>query len=259
MVAGAGAGAQPEPGRRSQAQNLSVGKAAAILRAVADHPDGLSVAALARVTGIPRPTARRLVDGLAAERLLVRLRDHDQILLGSGLLELARRVPRQRLLIEAAQAPLETLVSAVNESASLVVAQADGTLTGILHIHASRRLRPASWTGQTWSPYPSASGRVLLSWLPASELERFLTTVPNEGSVREELRVIRARGYAYSADELEEGLAVLAAPVLREGALEAIVTVSAPVSRLPPETAERIAPAVLHAAREIAAANVQYG
>ena len=224
----------------SQQRNLSVGKSAAILRAVAAHPDGLSLAALARATSIPRPTARRLVEALSAERLLVRLREQDAILLGPGLIELSRAVPETRLLIEAAQQPLEDLVAEVNESASLVVEQSDGTLTGILHVHADRRLRPASWVGQVWRPLHSATGRVLLASLPDQELERRIVAGGlgvgldelEVEQLRRDLEVVRRDGYAYGANELEDGLAVVAAPIMQNGLLRAIVTASAPTSRL---------------------------
>lgn len=232
----------------SQQRNLSVGKSAAILRAVAVHREGLSLAALARETSIPRPTARRLVEALTAERLLVRLRDQDTILLGPGLIELSRAVPETRLLVEAAQKPLEQLVAEVNESASLVVEQSDGTLTGILHVHADRRLRPASWVGQVWSPLHSATGRVLLASLSEDELNRRIAAgglgvdMDEAGGarLRRDLEVVRRDGYAYGADELEDGLAVVAVPVVRNDLLRAILTVSAPTSRLEPERARGV-------------------
>ena len=243
----------------SQQRNLSVGKSAAILRAVAAHPDGLSLAALAREASIPRPTARRLVEALSAERLLVRLRDQDTILLGPGLIELSRAVPETRLLIEAAQKPLEQLIAEVNESASLVVEQSDGTLTAILHVHADRRLRPASWVGQVWRPLHSATGRVLLASLSEDELERRIAAgglgveLDDAGfeQLRRELEVVRRDGYAYGADELEDGLAVVAVPVERTGLLRAIVTVSAPTSRLEDERASEVARALRSTARVI--------
>ena len=55
-------------------RNASVGKAAALLRVAAAHPDGLSVSALARAAGLPRATALRMVDALEAEGLLARAR-----------------------------------------------------------------------------------------------------------------------------------------------------------------------------------------
>jgi DNA-binding IclR family transcriptional regulator len=244
----------------SQERNLSVGKSAALLRAVAEHPDGLSLAALARATAIPRPTARRLIDALAAERLVVRLRDRDTILLGPGLVELARAVPQTRLLVEAAQAPLDRLVADINESASLVVEQSDGTLTGVLHIDASRRLRPASWVGQVWRPLPSATGRVLLAALSDAELAARLNaggpgvelSAADRDRLRRDLDAVRKAGFAYGANELEDGLAVVAVPVQAHGVLRAIATVSAPTTRLGADDAAFVAGELQRAAAEIA-------
>ena len=94
-------------GRMSANQrNVSVGKAAALLRAAARYPDGASVSQLARATRIPRATALRMIVALESEYLLTRIADDDRVLLGTGILELAAAVRPERILIEAAREPM---------------------------------------------------------------------------------------------------------------------------------------------------------
>src|SRR5262245_32929816 len=119
-------------------RNASVGKAVAILRAAAARPDGASVSALARATGLPRATALRMGEALEAEGLLSRLRDRDAVLVGTALLDLATAVRPERLLVEAARAPLEDLVRATGESATVSVRHGD--LIVCVHESAGPRL-----------------------------------------------------------------------------------------------------------------------
>ena len=59
----------------AQRRNQSVQKAAALLRAAAATPEGVTVSELARRAALPRATAGRMVEALLAERFLRRLPD----------------------------------------------------------------------------------------------------------------------------------------------------------------------------------------
>ena len=185
-------------------RNVSVGKAAALLRAAARYPEGASVSELARAAAIPRATALRMIVALEAESLLTRIRD-DRVLLGAGLLELAAAVRPERLLIEAAREPLAALAAATNETITLAVRHGDGIL-GIDEIRGPYLIGPTTWVGRSWPLQGTASGRIALGVVPTDAV-------------------------AESIDELEIGLASIGAAILLRGHDGAYVTVSGPTFR----------------------------
>jgi IclR family transcriptional regulator, acetate operon repressor len=96
------------------------------------------------------------------------------------------------------------------------------------------------WTGRRTKPHAVANGKVLMAWgtipMPV-RLERYTPhTITSPAALRAELETVRQNGYATAVGELEEGLAAVAAPVFGAGRVcIAALSVSGPVSRMPPE------------------------
>jgi IclR family acetate operon transcriptional repressor len=196
--------------------NQSVRKAVTLLRATAASTDGTSVSALARAAGLPRATALRLIQTMEQEGLLLRVPEADRVLLGPELVRLARRVDMGTLLREVARGRLGELREAVRETVTLSVVAPDGRLDLVYQVDGPQHLVPRSWVGQRFPLHASSSGKVLVSTFDDDRLERFLReplpaltphTITTRRGLREELERIRARGYASTVDELEEGLA----------------------------------------------------
>ena len=86
-------------------------------------------------------------------------------------------------------------------------------------------------------PGSEVAGMFAEGALPALT-KRSLTSLPD---LLAELREIRERGYALNIEESEEGVASVAVPILgRADAPVAALVVSAPVTRLDADSAERI-------------------
>ncbi len=109
----------------------------------------------------------------------------------------------------------------------------------------------------------SASGKLLLAFLPKSSRERLLRhltltrftantlTVPSK--LERELERIRAAGHATDNEEYIAGLTCVAVPMrVAHRRVAAAVAVHAPVSRMPIETALRHLPALERAAAALA-------
>ena len=185
-------------------RNVSVGKAAALLRAAARYPDGASVSQLARATRIPRATALRMIVALESESLLTRIAD-DRVLLGTGILELAAAVRPERILIEAAREPMRRLADATHETVTLAVRHGD-EIVGLDEVPGAHLIGPATWVGRSWPLTGTASGRLATGIVPVD-------------------------GVAESIDEIEVGLASIAAAIPLPGHDGAYVTVSGPSFR----------------------------
>ena len=222
--------------------NQSIQKAITLLRATAASNGGASVSALARSAGLPRATALRLIQTLEQDGFLLRIPGSDRVLLGPELVRLARQVDMGTLLREVAHRRLGELSQAVRETVTLSVVASDGGLDVVDQVAGPQHLVPRSWLGQRFPSHASSSGKILLSTYDEERLERFLRdrlpaltphTITGRRALRQELDQVRARGYATTVDELEEGLAGISVGVFGEsGALVGAVNVSGLSQRL---------------------------
>jgi len=242
----------------AQRRNQSVQKAAAVLRAAAGAPEGVTVSELARRAGLPRATALRMVEALVAERFLRRLPD-ERVALGSGLLGIARAADPDAILLEAAEQPLVELAGRVPETITLTVSRPDGSLEIVKQLDGPRMLGLTNWVGRPFPVHASSSGKLALALggestrrrLPA-RLERHASrTITTRGELEAELARIRERGHAEIVDELEDGLAAVSVPIALDGELVASINASGPTARFDDAARKRALPALRRAAASV--------
>ncbi|MFI0356794.1 IclR family transcriptional regulator [Actinomadura sp. 9N407] len=212
----------------------------------------LTLTELARRTGLPKPTAYRLI----AE--LVRWGGVERT--GSGyrlsirLFVLGQRAPTPRGLREAALPYLEDLYEATHENIHLAVP--DGTDTLFLEKVSGRRSMPiVSRVGGRLPAYCTATGKLFLALGPPDTLDRVLAAGPARytphtiimpGLLRRELARTVDRGYAVNREESEAGVSAIAAPIIGpDGRPIAAISITGSTHRL---DLERLAPAVRTAA-----------
>ena len=235
-------------------------KAAAILRAAAERPGGVSVSALARAAGLPRATALRLVRTLEGEGLLVRFPEHDRVVLGLELQRLARAVDVRELMIEASRRPLEALADETRETITLTIVEPDGMLAVVKQIDPPHLLKVADWLGRRYPLHASSSGKLLLSTLSEEQLSTTLRTplerltkwtITDEDRLRRELDDVRASGYATIVDELELGIASISIGIRVRERLAGMLNVTGPTMRFDATARELAVPHALAAARSV--------
>lgn len=241
--------------------NQSVIKAITLLRATAADGDA-NVSSLARSTGLPRATALRLIKTLEQEGFVVRPPGEERVLLGPELLRLARASDEQQLLQDVAGPVVRELAEQVRETITLSVVAADGGLDLVEQVDAPHQLRPRSWVGQRFPLHASASGKVLLSTRPETELAEFMLeplprytagTITTPEAMRVELERIRAQGYATARDEEEEGLTGIAVGIVLAGDLAGVITAAGPTQRLDGRRGRDAADHLLRGAARVAA------
>ncbi len=242
----------------AQKRNQSVQKAAALLRAAAATPEGVTVSELARRAALPRATAGRMVEALLAERFLRRLPD-DRVALGSGLFALARAADADAALLDAARVPLATLAAAVPETITLTASRPDGSLEIVRQLDGPRMLGLTNWVGRPFPTHASSSGKLALALgaeavrkrLPDT-LERHASrTITRGDELEAELETIRRQRYAEIVDELEDGLAAISVPVFLDGQLIASINASGPRERFDAAERARGLPALRDAAADV--------
>lgn len=183
----------------------------------------LSLAEVAARTDLARPTARRLL--LTLEELgMVRFED--------GLFALTPRVLALGMayvgslgLWELAEPHLRDLVDATGESSSM--AQLDGSdIVYVARVAVPKLIALRVEIGTRFPALQTSQGKVLLADLDASALADVLhersrsglpTALPRPAeAVADELRLVRARGWAMADEELAPGIRSIAVPV-RDG------------------------------------------
>ncbi len=123
-------------------------RAAAILRALAESPDGLSLAQIAERVELPRSTVHRLAAALQTERLVASAPPEGRLRLGPGLASLAMRADRDT--VHRLHPFLVALSAQLEETVDLSILAGTHVLF-VDHVAAPRRLRAVSATGSFMS------------------------------------------------------------------------------------------------------------
>jgi DNA-binding IclR family transcriptional regulator len=224
-----------------------------LLDLLADGPRTLRW--LSEASGLPRPTAYRLLVALETHRLVAR-DAAGAFGLGPRLAELAVHAGPALDLAALAGPVLTWLHEETGESAQLYVRSGDRRLC-VAARDAGTGLRDSVPVGAVLPLDAGSGGKVLLAWSAPGDRP------PGDA----ELAAVRKRGWAATVAEREAGVASVSAPVLAAppdgrgqggstpggGELLGAVCVSGPASRLGPSPGRRLAPQVTAAAARLAA------
>jgi len=110
----------------------------------------------------------------------------------------------------------------------------------IYGIEGERAIRTDLSIGDRSDLYATASGKAILAYLPADDIERIIDagleqktehTLTDPDALRAELRTIREQGYAYSNEESVEGMRAVAAPILIDGDVVGSISLAGPANR----------------------------
>jgi IclR family transcriptional regulator, KDG regulon repressor len=212
-----------------------------ILDCLAAHDEPLRLSQLANRIGTERSNTLRLLRCLEA-RGYVERDEFKRYSLGLTALRLARVVLRRLDVAEAGQEVLRALGHATGEATHLAVLQGI-YIVYLGRVESAAPVRVTHEVGQREPAHCTAVGKALLAYLPASELQRLFPTgrLPIHTShtlstlraLRDDLGLVRERGYAFDDEELYEGVRCIAAPVRNHvGTVVASIGVSAPAMRL---------------------------
>jgi IclR family pca regulon transcriptional regulator len=219
---------------------LSLARGLAVIEAFQDRPDGVTVGDVAARTGLSRAAVRRLL--ITLELLGYASHSGPVYRLGSRALRLGFSFLSSHSLPAMALPILEEITSAIHESSSLSVLEADEIV--YLARSATKRVMSVGLAvGSRLPAYCTSMGRVLLSALPDRELGAYTKrivlrahtarTITKKRELSAELRRVREQGYALVDEELELGLRSLAVPVVtRAGRVVAAMNTGVHASRV---------------------------
>ncbi len=216
----------------------SIDRAAQLLVMVVESDDPVSIGELAERTDLPKSTVSRLVSALERQALVQRATSRGPLRAGPVLMRLAHRGVSDRDLVELCAPTLEALAEISGETVNLAVPTSLG-VEHLAQVDSSHFIGATNWLGRRVGMHTNALGKVFLAYgaarLPRGPLERLTPeTVTDRVILDQQLRQIRAQGFAVVVDELEPNLAAAAAPVYDAGAaVVAAISISGPDHRLP--------------------------
>ena len=230
----------------------------------AEHP-ALTLSEVARLTGLTRATARRLL--LTFERLGYMRNDGRLFELTPLVLDLGYAYISSCKLPDLVQHDMEALSERCNESVSASVLDAD-EIVYIARVPTKRIMTIALSLGSRLPAASTSIGRVLLADLPDDELRprleaMTLTKRTDHTEVDPDRLVavigkVRSQGWALVDQELEDGVRSVAAPLRdRSGRAIAAINVSTHAGRVSLD--ELRGPILSSLLEAVAAINVRLG
>jgi IclR family pca regulon transcriptional regulator len=238
------AGAEPKPANQYRIESLA--KGLQVLRLFDENTTSLRLRDICDLTGIPMPTAFRIVSTLEEDGFLDRSPD-GVLQPGVSVLTLGSAALRGSNLVQVSERPLRHLAETTGETVNL------GILVGdqVLYLARLRNADLVTANVQVGSTLPAvytSMGKLLLAGLSPAELDERIGSHsftehagPNAVSSRKELddrlALIREQGYAIQDQELAEGLRSVSVPVFgRDPVAVAAINIAVSSSRHTVET-----------------------
>lgn len=231
----------------------SLEKGLAVIEAFDANRQRLTLADVARVTGITRAAARRYL------RTLTRLHyadfDGRYFSLSPRILRLGYAYLASASFSAHLQPFLERISEETGESSSAAVL--DGDEIVYIARSATRRIMSIGLgVGSRLPAYCTSLGRAILAHQPPEELEAYLErvrleprtpkTIRDKSEFRMALETVREQGYAMVDEELELGLRSIAVPLIQKsGKVSVALNISAQAARVSQaEMKDRLLPAL---------------
>jgi DNA-binding IclR family transcriptional regulator len=237
----------------------SVSRALRALELIAEAGE-LGVTELGRRLDVHKATASRLVSTLAERGLVERDPTSERYRLGFGLIRLAGAAIAGLDLVRTAHPILEDLAERTRETVNLGVLSG-GDVVYVDQVAGTHSIVSVSWVGRGTPLHCTSNGKALLAWMDEEGRDRLLaaplarltdSTIVDPNLLRTQLQEVRARGYAQTLEELEEGLNAVAAPVRQaDGQVVAALSVSGPAFRMRPVDLPRVGRLAVEAASSI--------
>jgi IclR family transcriptional regulator, acetate operon repressor len=222
----------------------AIDRGADLLVRVLESDQPVALTDLASAAGLPKSTASRLISALERRGLVEQDGERGRLRPGPAILRVAERSMLERSIVELSRPALDALAEASGETINLAVPGAEG-VEHIAQVDSRHFLGAGQWLGRSVGYEHSANGKVLAAFgrAPAETLRATKTR---------ELAAVRRDGFATSVDELEVGLAAIAAPVRgARGEVLAALSISGPTLRMPPGRIAELQPILISEARTL--------
>jgi len=247
-------------GKRTKARLSSVANAMRLVRAFSDDEYEIGISNLARRLALPKSTVHRLASTLVDAEFLERNAETGAYRLGLALFDLGMLVRRKMSVVTEARPYLRALMERTGESVHLTVLDHASVLY-VNNIASPQAIRMQSNLGARVPAHCCSEGKALLAFEAADTIESVIAaglaartpkSIVKPQRLRDELALVRGRGYALDDEELEIGLRAAAAPIRdHRGDVIAAVSIAGPVQRVSKKALQRFAAEAVSTSRSI--------
>ena len=244
-----------EPRQQPSLQSLERGLA--VLQVFSAERSALTLSDVARLAGITRATARRIL--LTLEKLGHVRSDGRLFSLTPRVLTLGWAYLSSLNIWEVAQPLMQELSRTTGESCSIATLDLP-EVVNVAHVAPRRIVNVALGVGLRMPVHATCMGRVLLAGLPERSFDAYLTgaelerltpeTIVDRAELAQAVQTTREQGWTLSDQELEVGLRSVAAPIVSpDGKTVAAMNVFGATSRVSgDQLREEFLPALLETA-----------
>ncbi len=202
----------------------------------------LGVSEIGRELGLSKAVVHRILTTLSSRQLVAVDETSRRYLLGPASLALGRAFLERIDVRDLSREPLRRLSERTNETSTLSIRVRNARVY-IDQVTPMRDVKMEVLVGEPFPLHAGASSKAFLAFLSPAEQDAYLAAGPLEpmtdhtvvdvSHLRDELRIIRERGYAVSFGERQAGAASVAAPVYNhESQPTAVISVCGPVERI---------------------------
>ncbi|MCP3423984.1 IclR family transcriptional regulator [Nocardioides pinisoli] len=252
----------PAPASRREERG-ALRRAVAVLDALATDVAPPSVRSIAECTGLSKSAVQRILVELEGVDLAVRDPATRRYGLGPRTLALGSAYQRGLSLHTAAIGPMTDLAAEVRETVGLSVGHGD-RLVHVEQVEPERRLSARFHVGRPLPLWFGAPARLLLAARSDDDVLRVLddreqtdivpVNPPGADELRRQVEEVRRTGHARAFEETIEGVHTLSVVVRgADGALAAVLSVTAPAERMDADRMDEVLPRLQDAADRISA------
>jgi IclR family acetate operon transcriptional repressor len=244
--------------RRTGGGVQSVHRSLDLLEVVAARGGTLTIGEIASATGVPLPTAHRLLRTLV-DRGYMRQTPDRRYALGFRLLPLSASA--SSMVGAGAERVLGGLVDVIGETANLAMRDGD-RIAYVAQVPGRHSMRMFTEVGRRVDPHCTAVGKALLAGCDDDEVRAVLGrtgltrhtahTVTDPEELLGQLAEVRRRGYALDEGEQEVGVRCVAVAV-PGSTVQLAMSVSGPATRMTDELLEQAVPVLRDAAQRFGA------
>jgi IclR family KDG regulon transcriptional repressor len=239
---------------------ILIKKAFSILELFLDHGDELALEDISRLSGLNKPTARRIALSLVECGYLRQPVNRGKYSLGMKFLDFSGSIKMHNSIIRVAAPHLMQLKEQVNESVTMAVW--DGRNTALCQSFlADHPLKVVPDEGSRLVLHATSVGKAAIAELPDDELKmyvgnslrRFTTnTITDINDLKKHLMIIREEGVAFDDEEYDLGIRSVGAALKNgEGEVVGAISILGPSVRLTHAKLQEYVPIVKKCALEI--------
>ena len=215
----------------------------------AEEPVALTDLAIA--AGLPKSTASRLLSALERRGLVEQDGERGRLRPGPAILRVAERGMLERNLVEIARPALAALARAAAARRSTSGVPGAVGVEHLLQADGRHFLGAGQWVGRTVDFHctrqrqgvPRFRARACARWRKRADCARARRRSPTRTRCEPSSQRVRRDGFATAVDELEIGLAAIAAPVRgASGEVVAALSITGPTVRMTPSRIEELWP-----------------